>query len=75
MEIEMRNICKLFEATSQNGSKLSKFHRLAKSKLIWQFSLYILSKFHWRKILVKLNSNFFAERSALATFCLAQKGW
>ncbi len=42
-----------------------------KRKLIWQISPYILGKFHWCRMLVKLNGNFFA----LATFRLAHKGW
>jgi len=36
---------------------------LANGKLIWQISPYIVGKFHLRKILVKLNGEFFTKKS------------
>jgi hypothetical protein len=53
---------------------LGEWH-LANGESIWWISLYILGKFHRRRMLVKLNGNFLAKRCAPATFCLAHKGW
>jgi hypothetical protein len=48
---------------------------LANSKLICQISPYILGKLHGCRMLMKFNGKFFAKCCALATFCLANKGW